>query len=147
MSLRKLRDEVRESRNWQALIEAVPYAGFLGMQADWDIKGFRCRLPFEPKLVGNQQLPALHGGLIAGFLEATALFHLLAEGKSEALPRPIDFTIDYLRSGQAKTSHARCQIIKMGRRVCNVHVTAWQTDENKPIALARGNVMVGAELS
>ena len=145
MSLRKLRDELRDNQDWQALIDAVPYANFLGLQADWDATGFRCKLPFDQKLVGNPSLPALHGGLVAGLLEATALFHLLIEGRNQSLPQPVDFTVDYLRSAGPKTSYARCEIVKQGRRVCNVRVTAWQDDENKPFATARGNVLLGAE--
>ncbi|MCG2634154.1 MAG: PaaI family thioesterase [Gammaproteobacteria bacterium] len=145
MSLRKLGAEVRKSRDWQALIDAVPYAGYLGLQADPDLAGFRCRLPFTAQLVGNQQLPALHGGLVAGLLEATALFHLMAERECLELPRPIDFTIDYLRSAGPRTSYARCEIVKLGRRICNVRAKAWQDDETRPFAIARGNVMVGSD--
>ena len=145
MSLRKVRDDSRDSGDWQQLIDAVPYAQFLGLRAGWDTAGFYCELPFDSMLVGNESLPALHGGLVAGLLEATALFHLLIAGENQNLPRPVDFTIDYLRSAGPKTSYARCEIIKQGRRVCNVRVTAWQGDENRPFATARGNVLVGLD--
>jgi len=145
VTLLQVRQQAHRDSDWQSLIDAIPYARFLGMEAASDEHGFLCQLLFHHDLVGNQQLPALHGGLVAGFLEATALFHLLVAVADGPTPRPVDFTIDYLRSAGPKTSYARCHIVKQGRRICNVRVVAWQDSEAKPYAVARGNVLLDSE--
>ncbi len=37
---------------------------------------------------------------------------------------------------------ARAKIFKLGRRVAVVHVTAWQDDENKPVAAGNGKFLL-----
>ncbi|MEO5621623.1 MAG: PaaI family thioesterase, partial [Cypionkella sp.] len=46
----------------------VPYIGFLGMRFDRRGDEVTAVLPFQPLLIGNPMLPALHGGVTAGFL-------------------------------------------------------------------------------
>ena len=58
------------------------------------------------------------------------------------MPKPVDVTIDYLRSGRAVTSYARARIAKQGRRVVNVHAEMWQDDETKPLAALRGHMLL-----
>ena len=55
-----------------------------------------------------------------------------------ALPKPIDITIDYLRSARAVDTRARARIAKRGRRVVNVHAELWQEDPDKPVARCAG---------
>jgi acyl-coenzyme A thioesterase PaaI-like protein len=61
----------------------------------------------------------------------------------ERLPKPIDISIDYLRSGRALESRAQARIAKRGRRVANVHAELWQEDATKPIASLRGHFLLG----
>ncbi|OYW90575.1 MAG: thioesterase, partial [Pseudomonadales bacterium 32-61-5] len=44
---------------------------------------------------------------------------------------------DYLRAGHYRDTFAACQVWRQGRRVANVAVTAWQTNQAEPIATAR----------
>ena len=57
-------------------------------------------------------------------------------------PRPIDVTVDYLRSGRPVDTYARAQIKRLGRRVANVHVEAWQEARDRPIAALHGHFHV-----
>src|SRR5690606_16371236 len=74
-------------------------------------------------------LPALHGGVIAGFMEHAAMLHLLMFMGIPHLPKIIDFSIDYLRAGHYRDTYAQCQVWRQGRRVANVAITAWQTSQ------------------
>jgi len=56
----------------------------------------------------------------------------------------VDITIDYLRPARAFTTHARAEVIKRGRRVINVQVTAWQESPSAPVATLRGHFVVRA---
>jgi acyl-coenzyme A thioesterase PaaI-like protein len=124
------------------LVAAIPYARLLGMDVEETPDGIECVLPFAPPLIGNTRLPAIHGGVIGSFLEMTATFRLLAESGLENVPRPISFTIDYLRSAGPRETRARGEITKLGRRISHVRVIAWQDDREKPVAAANGKFLM-----
>ncbi|MEK9720706.1 MAG: hotdog domain-containing protein, partial [Quisquiliibacterium sp.] len=55
----------------------IPYAQYLGIRVVPSEDRPLFRLPYQEKLIGNPRLPALHGGVIAGFSETAAILHLL----------------------------------------------------------------------
>ena len=116
----------------------IPYAGFLKARMDGDV----CVMPFHQDLVGNAALPALHGGVVGAFLELTALVQVVALADSDRIPKPIGFTIDYLRSAGPRDTRARAEVVKHGRRIMNVRVLAWQDDPAKPVAAGVGNFLL-----
>lgn len=139
------------------LVGRVPYAGFLGIQFDRRGDELTAVLPFDPKLIGNPMLPALHGGVSAGFLEVTAIIELawaltweaVESGHPEAaqtlhLPKTIDFTVDYLRSGLPRDAYARARVNRLGRRYASVHVEAWQDNRARLFAQATGHFLMPA---
>jgi uncharacterized protein (TIGR00369 family) len=125
-----------------ALLGSVPYMRFLGMTAELAGDEMTAILPFAPHLVGNVVLPALHGGVIGAFLEMTALCQLAVREPLRSQPRTIDVTIEYLRPGRALTTYARADVRKVGRRIANVHVEAWQDRRDAPVAALRGHFML-----
>ena len=120
-----------------------PYPRFLGMRAEIEGKTLLGILPFSPHLIGNTVLPALHGGVVGAFLELTALATLSLQTGGET-PRTVDLTVDYLRSARAVDTFARAEILRIGRRVANVRVSAWQANEAQPVATLRGHFLVGS---
>ena len=126
----------------QALIDAIPYCRFLGIQVDRKGSELTMILRFDRKLIGNPVLPALHGGVIGAFLETTAITQLLLESEAEELPKPVDIGIDYLRPGKPVDTYARAVITKHGRRVCNVRAEAWQDEHTRPIAALHGHFLI-----
>ncbi|MBV8681558.1 MAG: PaaI family thioesterase [Caulobacteraceae bacterium] len=133
--------EARDVRLARTLTE-VPYMRFLGMSADLAGDEMTAVLPFSQHLVGNVLLPALHGGVIGAFLEMTALCQLSLLEPLRRQPRTIDVTIEYLRPGRAVTTYARADVRKVGRRIANVHVEAWQEARALPVAALRGHFML-----
>ncbi len=120
------------------LAALMPYAAFIGLQAGTDSHGNRCyALPYTPELIGNVFLPALHGGLIGGFMESCAALYLHEQARLSELPKMVDFSLDYLRSAKAETAYARCILTRQGSRITNIAVEAWQRDSSKPFAVAR----------
>ena len=122
--------------NSVALLDAWPYARFLGARLE---PGPIAVLPFAERLIGNPILPALHGGVVASFLELAALAKLDAEGRRA---RTIDITVDYLRPARPVTFYAEARILKLGRRAANLAVEAWQEDRESPVAALRGHFMI-----
>lgn len=124
------------------IVDAIPYARFLGVEVERSEGVLECILPFRQEIVGNPVLPAVHGGVLGAFLELTALLHLLDESGTERVPKPITFSVDYLRSAGPATTRSRAEIFKLGRRIANVRVVAWQDDHTRPVAAGNGKFLL-----
>lgn len=125
-----------------AVLGSIPYARFIGMRAELAGDEMTAILPFSDILVGNPMLPAIHGGVLGAFMEMTALAQLSVAEPLKRQPRTIDISIEYLRSGRPLTTFARAKINKVGRRIANVHVEAWQEQRAAPIAALRGHFLL-----
>jgi uncharacterized protein (TIGR00369 family) len=125
-----------------AFLASWPYARFLGMEAMVEGGALTSVLPFSPHLIGNPLIPALHGGVVGGFLELAALAELAASAPDGHAPRTVDITIDYLRPARDQVTYARAEVIKRGRRVANIQVTAWQENRGTPVATLRGHFVL-----
>ncbi|MBF9047446.1 PaaI family thioesterase [Rhodobacterales bacterium LSUCC0031] len=150
----------RRDRALAALVGSVPYISFLGVSFDRRGDELTAVLRYDDKLIGNPLLPALHGGAIASFLEVTAImevsFNMLWDdvegGRIDVdrlgpetlprLPKTIDFTVDYLRSGLPRDAYARARVNRQGRRYASVHVEAWQDHRQKLFAQATGHFLM-----
>ncbi|MGK7651835.1 MULTISPECIES: PaaI family thioesterase [unclassified Roseovarius] len=144
----------------RALVEGVPYIRFMGIEFDRRGDELTGLMPFDEKLIGNPLLPALHGGATAAFLEVTSIITLswamlwdemesgeLAVEAFEAgdvprLPKTIDFTVDYLRSGLPRDAYARAVVTRSGRRYASVRAEAWQDNRARPFAQATGHFLM-----
>jgi acyl-coenzyme A thioesterase PaaI-like protein len=84
----------------------------------------------------------VHGGAIGGFLECAGLFYLLWDMDSVDLPKTINFTFEYLRSGRPVDTYANVFMVKQGKRVAHLRVEAWQSSPDKPISVGHGNFML-----
>jgi uncharacterized protein (TIGR00369 family) len=118
------------------LLAISPYPRFLGIRVDADAQPV---MPYDPKLVGNPILPALHGGVIGAFLETAAIVSVHREIGLATAPKPIGLTVNYLRSGRPLDTYARVSIVKQGRRVVAFEAQAYQNDASKPIASCYGH--------
>ena len=150
----------RRNNALNALVLGVPYIRWLGIVFDRRGDELTAVLPFDEKLIGNPLLPAIHGGVTAAFLEVTAIVELtwtaiwedMEQGRiapdasvPESLPRlpkTIDFTVDYLRSGLPRDAYARARVVRSGRRYASVHVEAWQDQRTKLFAQATGHFLM-----
>ena len=122
----------------------IPYVEYLGIRVAPDDRQPLFRLPYQDKLIGNPDLPALHGGVVAGFAETAALLHLIGTLRGEKLPKGIDFSIDYLRAGRPEETFASCELVRVGSRVALVQVRCWQRSPDYPITVARGHFLLTA---
>jgi uncharacterized protein (TIGR00369 family) len=121
----------------RALVEGVPYIGFLGIEVERHGDELTAVLAYSDHLIGNPVLPAIHGGVTASFLEVTAIVEIswamlwddLESGR-------LDFTVDFLRTGLPRDAYARAQVTRAGRRYATVSVEAWQDNRDRPIATA-----------
>jgi uncharacterized protein (TIGR00369 family) len=139
----------------ERLVGGVPFIAFLGIRFDRRGDELTAVLPFRDELIGNPLLPALHGGATAGFLETAALVELawvamwedmeagrLAPDAALRIPKTIDLTVDYLRSGLPRDAYARARVNRSGRRYASVHVEAWQDNRSRLFAQATGHFLM-----
>jgi acyl-coenzyme A thioesterase PaaI-like protein len=153
---------VRQRRDdaLRALVDSVPYIRFLGIHFDRRGDELTAILPFDQKLIGNPILPALHGGVTAAFMEVTALIVLswtlswerMENGVRDVdhwqgkhlpkIPKTIDLTVDYLRSGLPRDAYARATVNRSGRRYASVHVEGWQDNRDRMFAQATGHFLM-----
>lgn len=116
------------------LLDRLPYARFLNLQTQMNGDEVTVVMPFADQLIGNPMLPALHGGSTAALLEMTAMAQLALAFPSARLPRPINVTVAYLRTGRPVDVFARAKISRAGRRLAHVQAEAWQEERAQPIA-------------
>lgn len=121
---------------------AIPYVEYLGIRIAPHADRPVFRLPFHERLVGNPHLPAIHGGVVAGFSETAATLHLIQTLKGEKFPKCIDFSIDYLRSGRPEETFASCEVVRVGTRAALVHVRCWQKSPDYPITVSRAQFLM-----
>lgn len=140
--LRECLAKAKQSGDWQPMVEAIPYAKWLGLALELRDGAPVCTMKFDPKLIGNASIPALHGGTLGGLLESAAVFQLLWASESIVLPKVVNVTVDYLRSARPVDTYATGEIFKQGRRVTTVRAIAWQEDRSKPVASANAHFLV-----
>lgn len=116
------------------LLDGIPYARFLGLRMQVSGDEVTVIMPFADRLIGNPMLPALHGGSTAALLEMTAMAQVALSFPSPRLPRPINVTVAYLRTGRPVDVFARASISRAGRRIAHVQADAWQDQRGQPIA-------------
>lgn len=117
-----------------SLLDHLPYARFLGLETRVSGDEITVVMPFSDHLIGNPMLPALHGGSTAALLEMTAVAQVSLLYPRLRLPRPINVTVAYLRSGRPVDVFARARIGKAGKRIAYVLAEAWQERHDQPIA-------------
>ncbi len=137
-----------DGNHLKTLFEMVPYAEFLGVQFELKGNELTAVLPFKDSLIGNPILPALHGGVVGALMELNAVAQIFLVQGTGKIPKTIDISIDYLRSGRPIQTYARAHVTKLGRRIANVRVEAWQQDRADPIAALHGHFLLqGGEVA
>ena len=110
-------------------LKKIPYAAYLGIDAEVRGNEILFILPADDKLIGNPTLPAIHGGVVGAFMEHAATFHLVAKMDTPVLPKIIDFSLDYLRPARLLATYASCKV-------------AWQEQSDQPNAIARAHFLI-----
>ena len=132
-----------ESGNYRPVVDAIPYAQLIGLDFQRFGNDVIFKLPDNPDNIGNPILPAVHGGVVGGFMELSAAIHLVMMLDTPAMPKIVDFSLDYLRAVRGgRDTFAECQVIRQGSRVANVIINAWQTKREEAVATARAHFLL-----
>ncbi len=142
MNLEQALHLARREGDFGPLVAAIPYARFLGLSLEVVDGRVRGCMSFREQNVGNPVVKALHGGTLGALLEFTAIGHLLHVVESAAVPKTINLTVEYLRQAHLEDTYARCEVLRLGRRVAVVRVVAYQRDEAKPVTTATAHFLL-----
>ena len=129
-------------------VALLPYADFLGIRIVGTREGAPLlAMPFSEGLLGSPG--RLHGGAVSGLLEIAAIAAIDAtlDDTAEARERfkPITVTLDFMRPGLLIETYACGKVIRIGTRIANVAVEAWQDSPDRIIAAARMNLAIGGK--
>mgnify|MGYP001078327520 CR=1 FL=1 len=140
--------------------EQVPFDRVIGVKIE-KLTGDYIEISFKKKdsLVGNYLTGALHGGVIASFLDVVggvmAITHLTFRAQDEngmidKVPLAhlskfgtIDMRVDYLRTGTGKKFIATGSILKSGTKVTIARMEL-NDDEGRKIAVGTGSYLLNA---
>ena len=129
--------------DYHTVLQAIPYAQLIGMDFQKFGQDVIFKLPDNINNIGNPILPAVHGGVVGGFMEMSAAMHLLMFLDTPTMPKIVDFSLDYLRAVKGgRDTFAECQVVRQGSRVANVIINAWQTRREEAVATARAHFLL-----
>ena len=124
--------------------ELPPYALGLGIELDHDEDGLPVlHMDFSERVMGRPGF--LHGGALSGLMEMAGFAALrteLARRGEDAVLKPVNVQVEFMRGGTKQRTFAAGQITRAGRRVALINVSAWQDDRAKPIALAQMKILL-----
>jgi len=119
--------------------EMIPFNKLLGLKLV-DMGAPHCRIAIEsrPELIGNFVKNILHGGVTASVIDLVGGFAVFVEGSRANMHLPwqdrmrlfastgtIDMRVDYLEGGAGPRFEFVGEVVRLGRRVSNVRVDAY----------------------
>lgn len=123
-----------------AFEQLIPFNRFLGMRCI-EVGNGRAvtELPFRPELVGNPEIPALHGGAMSSILDTTGGLAVWSKARPDDRVSTIDLRVDYLRPGRAEPLVVVAEVVRLGNRVGVATLRAYhRAAEDRTIAAGMG---------
>jgi uncharacterized protein (TIGR00369 family) len=125
----------------RAFADAAPMARWLGFSVSQSPEGFVYRLAFNEAHIGNPAIRALHGGVIASFLELAMQAEMSA--RADAAVETVNVAVDYLTSSRPEDMTGKVRLLREGRRIAFLEASGWQADETRLVAVARCCLKLG----
>lgn len=133
-------DADHKARIARQFIQAIPFSRALDMELLDIGRGVAMiRMPFSPALVGDPKTGVIHGGAVSALMDTCGGAAVMSHPEALAGTATIDLRIDYMRPakpGQPITARAECY--HLTRSVAFVRASAWDDDEDRPVAAANG---------
>lgn len=121
-------------------INALPHSKKLGMALEDLSEGSAVvTMPYNPALIGDPKTKVIHGGAVSALMDTAGGTAVMAHPQAGLATATLDLRIDYMRSatpGQRIKAVATC--FHVTRSVAFVRATAYDEDEDRPVATATG---------
>ena len=139
------RDE-RLTRLWELgpmMVSGTPHGNALGFKfVAIDIGGATISMPYDLKLIGDNETRVIAGGAVTALLDQTSGLAALSSFNPITACATLDLRIDYMRAatpGETIIAQARCY--KTTRNVAFVRAIAHDGDPEDPVASAQAIFM------
>jgi uncharacterized protein (TIGR00369 family) len=120
-----------------AFEQFIPFNRWLGLKCLEILPGrVRVELPFREELIGNPEIPALHGGAISATLDTTGGLAVWSQAHPRDRVSTIDLRIDYLRPGRSQALIATAEVVRLGNRVGVAQLRAFHDDSDGALVAA-----------
>lgn len=117
--------EIADLASFEDLIRVPNFHDWMDLRVDDVSRGeATIRLPYREELIGNPQIPAIHGGILAGLIDlagGAACFTI-----THAPTPTIDLRIDYIRPALERDTIAEAEVVNAGKTIAFVDVDVWQ---------------------
>lgn len=122
--------------------ELVPFNRLLGIECVSIEDGkLKTRIPYRKDLIGDWTRPAIHGGVLSSFADATMGAAVFTKLSTEDACSTVDLRIDYLRPGLEKDIFCEAEVLRCGRAVAVVSAQLYQ-EPGSNIAVSKGVFMI-----
>lgn len=124
----------------KAIEELIPFNKYLGIKVlQLEPNFVRLILPFNPTLIGNPFIPAIHGGVIATLLDTAGGGAALTTLSSfDDKISTVDMRIDYLQPGKPNDLIAEGLVLRSGSRLVVTNMVAYHGSKAYTVADGRG---------
>jgi len=118
----------------------VPFVQFLGMKFISVESGLvLIEVPFRRELIGNPEVPALHGGVVSALLDTCGGAAVWSQLSKADRVSTVDLRIDYLRPARPEKLIGSGRVIRLGNRVGVTELRAYHPGaEAEPVAVGTG---------
>lgn len=109
---------------------AIPLHRWLGVRVEEVRPGYaRLRLPFRDEFRGNEEREAMHGGVVAVFVDVCGAVALWTHFGPRDKTATVDMRVDYQRSAPFEDLIAEGEVRMMGNRLANVDVRVYASGD------------------
>lgn len=129
--------EALGSDQLERILLSSPYHQWLALRLrQCSAEGIEIGMGWREEMVSNVQIQSTHGGILAGLIDLTGLFTILAAGGR--VTATADLRVDYHRSARPGALVARGRPLKLGSRLCTAEVYLHRQDDDALVASGRG---------
>ncbi len=87
---------MEQGRFWE-INRAIPYTSFVNIEILEGDEGSTTVMQQTDSNTGNRYIPVVHGGVVDGLPEHTAILKVLIEGDYVRFPKIVNLSVEYLR--------------------------------------------------
>lgn len=123
--------------------QAIPHARDCGIVVDAiDASGAHASMPYREAWLGDSERGVYHTGVITTLVDTVSgLAAVAGAGRFEPIAT-LDLRMDFLRPArQGLGLQARATCYRLTPSIAFVRATAWQDDENAPVAVSQSTFM------
>ncbi|MGH8443090.1 MAG: PaaI family thioesterase [Nevskiaceae bacterium] len=126
-------------------LKAIPHARECGIVIEaLDQAGARARVPYRPEWLGDTERGVYHTGVVTTLVDTVAGLAALAGAGRFEIIATLDLRMDFLRpAAQGKDLHVHAACYRLTPSITFVRATAWQDDQQTPVAVSQSTFMRG----